>query len=82
MFYQKEKVHIMYIADSPVITKKDKVHLPTTANSTPFVHQNKSKTSNRPHKDCEGTFTRHHHMKVSQKQQIATHVPCYKIWRQ
>ena len=33
MFYQKEKVHIMYIADSPVITKKDKVHLPTTANS-------------------------------------------------
>ena len=23
----------MYIADSPVITKKDKVHLPTTANS-------------------------------------------------
>jgi len=22
MFYQKEKVHIMYIADSPVITKK------------------------------------------------------------
>lgn len=34
MFYQKEKVHIMYIADSPVITKKDKVQPnPTTANS-------------------------------------------------
>lgn len=58
----------MYTANSPVIPKKDKVHLSTTANSHYiFVNQNKSKISIRPHQDCEGTFHKVCDIKVPRK---------------